>query len=292
VTEGVIGQEVLKKFKTILPNGSDQMITIKIPQKAIAIVSTSSKGDQSKWRIGNKWVKQNSRGYEDRAEILASLILECSTFSKSDYVSYFPCKIELPNGDFAQGCYSLDFRGTKQEVTLERLFEANFSSTDQILNNATLSTEAKFQMLMQKVQEYTGLNVSIEMARLFAFDALILNEDRHTNNILFLYDPIQKSWELAPIFDHGLSLLSDIKDYPLGKPLTILMRKVKAKPLNSSFSKQLALYTGEPFIRKNELIRKLEASTMELGRAKEVLYSQIQDPRFQHLFSEGSEKGD
>ena len=268
------------------------MITIKIPQEAIAIVSTSSKGDQSKWRIGNKWVKQNARGYEDLAEILASLILECSTFSKSDYVSYFPCQIELPNGDLAQGCYSLDFRGTKQEVTLERLFEANFFSTDQILNNVTLSTKAKFQALMQKVQEYTGLNVSTEMARLFAFDALILNEDRHTNNILFLYDPIQKSWELAPFFDHGLSLLSDVKDYPLGKPLSILMRKVKAKPLNSSFSKQLSLYTGEAFIKKDELIRKLEMSPMELGRAKDVLYSQLRDPRFQHLFTEGSEKND
>ena len=145
---------------------------------------------------------------------------------------------------------------------------------------------------MQKVQEYTGLDVSTEIARLFAFDALILNEDRHTNNILFLYDPIQKSWELAPIFDHGLSLLSDLKDYPLGKPLTILMRKVKAKPLNSSFSKQLALYKGKPFIREVELIRQLEASPIDLGRAKDVLYSQLRDPRFKHLFIEGSEIND
>ena len=268
------------------------MITINIPQEAIAIVSTSSKGDQSKWRIGNKWVKQNSRGYEDMAEVLASLVLECSTLPSSTYVTYSPCQIKLPNGVLTRGCYSLDFRGKKQEVTLERLFETNFSSTDQILNNVTLSTEAKFQALMGKIKEYTGLNVSNEIGRLFAFDALILNEDRHTNNILFLYDPIQKSWELAPIFDHGLSLLSDVKDYPLGKPLTILMRKVKAKPLNSSFTKQLALYTGDPFIRRDELIQKLEESTLELGRAKEVLYSQLQDPRFQHLFTGGSGKND
>jgi len=146
--------------------------------------------------------------------------------------------------------------------------------------------------LTKKIQEYTGLNVSTELARVLAFDALILNEDRHTNNILFLYDPIQKSWELAPIFDHGLSFLSDIKDYPLGKPLTILMRNVKAKPLNSSFSKQLALYKGEPFIRKDELIRKVEDSPIKLDRAKEVLFSQLQDPKFQHLFREGSENND
>ena len=268
------------------------MITIKIPQEAFAITSALTKGDQSKWCIGNKWVKQNTRGYENLAEVLASLILECSTLHPSTYVSYSPCLIELSNGDIKHGCYSLDFRGTKQEVTLERLFEANFSSTDEIINNATLSTEEKFEELTKKIQEYTGLNVSTELARVLAFDALILNEDRHTNNILFLYDPIQKSWELAPIFDHGLSFLSDIKDYPLGKPLTILMRKVKAKPLNSSFSKQLALYKGEPFIRKDELIRKVEESPIKLRRAKEVFYSQIQDPKFQHLFREGSENND
>ncbi|MGF9977326.1 hypothetical protein [Viridibacillus arvi] len=55
------------------------METIHIPIDAERIISTSSKGDQSKWRIGNKWVKQNARGYEGQAEVLASIVLECST---------------------------------------------------------------------------------------------------------------------------------------------------------------------------------------------------------------------
>ena len=106
----------------------------------------------------------------------------------------------------------------------------------------------------------TGLDVRLEITRLLAFDALILNENRHTNNILFLYHPIEKTWQLAPIFDNGLSLLSDEKDYTPGKPLTILKRKVKAKPFNSSFSKQLALYTGPAFIHKQALVKAVEAS--------------------------------
>ncbi|MEK5530311.1 hypothetical protein MKX79_13135 [Viridibacillus sp. FSL R5-0468] len=36
--------------------GCDEMETIHIPIDAERIISTSSKGDQSKWRIGNKWV--------------------------------------------------------------------------------------------------------------------------------------------------------------------------------------------------------------------------------------------
>lgn len=268
------------------------METVHIPIDAEHIISTSSKGDQSKWRIGNKWVKQNARGYEGQAEVLASLILECSTLDRSKYVVYQPCIIQLADGEQFEGCHSLDFRGTKQEVTLERLFEANFSSTDPITNNKTLSTKEKFEQLMAQVEQYTGLVVHDQIAQLFAFDALILNEDRHTNNILFLYDPKEKTWELVPIFDNGLSLLSDEKDYPPGKPFTILKRKVKAKPLNSSFTKQLALYEGSPFIDKDKLVATIEQSPYDFGRAKDVLLSQLRNPVLKHLFIEGSESID
>ena len=171
------------------------MEIIHIPDDAIRIISTSSKGDQSKWRVGNQWVKQNTRGYEGQAEVLASLVLTCSTLQEKDYVKYYPCEIILPSDEASIGCYSNDFRGKLQEVTLERLFEANFTSTDPILNNTSLSTAEKFEQIMQQVQDFTGLNVREEIARLLAFDALILNEDRHTNNILFLYNPLEKTWQ-------------------------------------------------------------------------------------------------
>ena len=88
----------------------------------------------------------------------------------------------------------------------------------------------------------------VPLTKTLAFDALILNEDRHTNNLLFLYHFKLDTWKLAPLFDHGLSLLSDVKDYPLGVDINILKRKVKAKPFNTNFKKQLALYEGPPFI--------------------------------------------
>lgn len=92
-----------------------------------------------------------------------------------------------------------------------------------------------------------------------------------------------------PIFDNGLSLLSDEEDYPPDKPLTILKRKVKAKPLNSSFTKQLALYEGPPFIDKEKLVATIEQSPYDFGRAKDVLLSQMRDPVLKHLFIEGGE---
>lgn len=265
---------------------------ITIPAEAVRIISTSSKGDQSKWHIGNKWIKQNSRGYEGIAEVLASIILSCSTLKKQQYVTYSPCEIVLPTGETSIGCYSYDFRGKLQEVTLERLFEANFTSTDSILNNKALSTAEKFEQVMQRVREFTGLNVRDEIAQMLAFDALILNEDRHTNNILFLYHPVEKTWQIAPIFDNGLSLLSDEKDYTPGKPLTILKRQVKAKPFNSSFSRQLDLYKGPAFINKTALLHRLETTDIDLGRAKQVLLSQMNNSNFAHLFFEGSDTND
>jgi hypothetical protein len=268
------------------------MEIIQIPTDATRMISTSSKGDQSKWRVGDKWVKQNARGYEGQAEILASLVLSCTTLVPDAYVTYYSCLIELPGGEPSVGCYSHDFRGKLQEVTLERLFEANFTSTDLILDNKSLSTADKFEQVMAQIAQFTGLDVRLDIARLLAFDALILNEDRHTNNILFLYSPTEKSWQLAPIFDNGLSFLSDEKDYELGKPLTILKRKVTAKPFNASFSKQLALYTGPAFINKKALLAKLDATTLDFGRAKEVLLSQLHDPAFDRLFIEGEDTYD
>lgn len=108
------------------------MKTIYIPTDSIHISSISSKGDQSKWRVGNNWVKQNTRGYEGQAEVLASFVLAHSTLRKTDYVMYHPCQIILPDGETSVGRYSHDFREKLQEVTLEHLFEANFTSTDPI----------------------------------------------------------------------------------------------------------------------------------------------------------------
>lgn len=88
---------------------------------------------------------------------------------------------------------------------------------------------------------------------------------------------------MAPLFDHGLSLLSDIKDYPLNIPISILKRKVKAKPFSSAFSKQLALYQGDPFIKRNLLVQKLEEAPYHLNRAKDVVLSQLQERSLQRL---------
>ena len=78
-------------------------------------------------------------------------------------------------------------------------------------------------------------------------DSIILNEDRHFNNISL----IEKDGEyrVAPIFDNGLSLLSDTsQDYRYGVSLDILIRKVKCMPFVNSFSKQVGYFENSPLV--------------------------------------------
>ncbi len=51
-----------------------------------------------------------------------------------------------------------------------------------------------------------------EIYEMLVIDFLILNRDRHGANIEVLRNKKQKTFRLAPLFDHGLSLLFSIKD--------------------------------------------------------------------------------
>ncbi len=71
-------------------------------------------------------------------------------------------------------------------------------------------------------------------------DAFFLNEDRHTNNIAVLWNPMTDEFALCPYFDFGLSLFSDIKeDFPLAINVEECRKKIKAKPFSLDFDEQL-----------------------------------------------------
>src|SRR4051812_48292056 len=98
--------------------------------------------------LGNKWIKENILGYENMAEYVASLVLDSSTLPKNSFIPYVPCLIVKQDGTVKEGCYSVDFRGHLQEVTLERLFEANFETTNDIFNNTRYFVEDRFHLII------------------------------------------------------------------------------------------------------------------------------------------------
>ena len=100
-------------------------------------------------------------------------------------------------------------------------------------------------------------------------------------------------YRLCPIFDNGLSFLSDLKDYPLDADLYANIGKVDAKPFSRDFLMQQetasALYGSHlHFDVKHqdvdELLDGLEEYYSEeiLNRARGVLLEQMR--KFQYLF--------
>ena len=69
-------------------------------------------------------------------------------------------------------------------------------------------------------------------------DAFFLNEDRHTNNIAFIRNDDTGEYRFCPYFDFGLSLLSDMNDYPLDADVYDCISKVNAKPFDADFDLQ------------------------------------------------------
>ena len=77
------------------------------------------------------------------------------------------------------------------------------------------------------------------LTSILELDCLTLNEDRHTNNLAVLRNEETKTFRLCPIFDNGLSLLSDLNDYPLADDLYTCIERVKAKPFDSDHVEQV-----------------------------------------------------
>lgn len=90
---------------------------------------------------------------------------------------------------------------------------------------------------VERVTNLTG--VGAYLTSILELDCLTLNEDRHTNNLAVLRNEETKTFRLCPIFDNGLSLLSDLNDYPFADDLYTCIERVKAKPFDSDHVEQV-----------------------------------------------------
>ena len=90
---------------------------------------------------------------------------------------------------------------------------------------------------VERVTNLTG--VGAYLTAILELDCLTLNEDRHTNNLAVLRNEETKEFRLCPIFDNGLSLLSDLNDYPLTDDLYTCIERVQAKPFDSDHVEQV-----------------------------------------------------
>jgi hypothetical protein len=100
------------------------------------------------------------------------------------------------------------------------------------------SDKARIRYIAEQTAEITGLHDFPQyLTLLFEIDSLILNDDRHLNNIAVLEQG--GAYDYCPIFDNGAGLLSNMQVYNVGIEPGWLIPSVMSRPFNISFNRQL-----------------------------------------------------
>ena len=149
-------------------------------------------------------------GYESVNEYIASLILDELGY---DHLNYKLIHGLIKINDLIYDTYlssSIDFKKSNEEkITLENYYKINKEDNDDIISFCKVNGFIK------------------EIYQMIIFDYLICNRDRHGANIEVLFQVNTNCFHLAPLFDHGLSLLSpnykkkDIEEYDIKKEVRV-----------------------------------------------------------------------
>lgn len=198
----------------------------------------TSKGDQPKWHLGDRWYKADHMGYEALVEVLVSQLLKQSNVS--NFVEYKPVLIQH-HGEKIPGCTSQSFQAKDEMlVPFERLHRAYKGQGLAAWLGGINEPQERIHYTVDFIEQTTGLTgVGEYLTLLLELDSFFLNEDRHTNNLAVLRDEKTKGFRLCPIFDNGLALLSDVHAYPLDKDIYNCISRVRAKPFDLDFDVQV-----------------------------------------------------
>lgn len=205
------------------------------------VAQTSSKGNQEKWKDGNKWYKLDQFGYEALAETVVSMLLEKSNIETETPFTFVRYNLDRVNVHRFNRtvCVSNDFLKEGQSIiTVAKLFSKFNSNSFKIELERLNSDKKRIQYLVDKTREYTRLlDFDKYVTLLFEIDSLFLNDDRHLNNIAVLEK--NGKYDYCPIFDNGAALLSNVRTLPMDIEPKGLMKNLLAKPFNMTFNREL-----------------------------------------------------
>ena len=204
------------------------------------IAETSSKGNQEKWREKGRWYKLDLFGYEGLAETVISTLLRQTNVETLGfrYVSYRMERLEV-HRRVRNGCSSPDFLQPDESIlTLADLFRKGVGPDWQAAVARQPNLAGKVRWMAEQTVRLTGLQrFGVYLTLLFEADMLFGNEDRHLNNIAVLRRG--EGFDYCPLFDFGAGLLSNIRDYPLDIDPKAHIRLLRARPLDTTFTRQV-----------------------------------------------------
>ena len=160
----------------------------------------TSEGTQIKYKKDNYWYKKDNRGNEGLAEYLVSKLLTFSNMDADEYIIYEQGKI---NG--TSGCRSENFLKEGEElITFYRLYYNEFGKDlSQVLAGMD-SMKERIEYVLRFVKQSCDLDVSKYLSKVIMLDMLVLNEDRHLNNLAVIFQ--EDHFICAPIFDNGIKV--------------------------------------------------------------------------------------
>ncbi len=202
---------------------------IEIDSRYLVTDTGTSDGTQIKYYFEKKWYKVDRYGGEGEVEFLASKIMELSGFDPDSYVHYEEVMI---NGE--KGCVSEDFlKSGESFITLYRL-HMNITGQDPAIVTSKMDYDDAIEYIVSFVRNNADIDIREYLANNLTLDALILNEDRHFNNlgIIFSGDTSRP----APIFDNGKSLFVGNSRYDANKPMIDNKKVAFAKAFSGNYT--------------------------------------------------------
>ena len=252
----------------------------------------TSKGNLPKWHIDNYWYKTDALGYENLAECLISDLLKHSNIYK--YTKYEILKgiYKGENRNFSKSKNFLDKKDNL--ITVYRLY---FLETGKELSKDIYvynSIRDRIKFVVEQIEQYSNIkNVGEIITSILEMDMFFLNEDRHFNNFALIRNMDTKIFIVAPIFDNGLCLLSDLNEYKMNVDVYKNIDKIKGKPFSTSLEEQCAeaeyLYGNRLKLgfTKRDVEEELEKyknyyNDEVIERVRKIIFEQMR--KYQYLF--------
>ncbi len=253
------------------------MFDVNLGNEYIAEIDGTSEGTQIKFHKDNYWYKLDSCGGEGIAEELCSHILTFSSLTDDEYVQYESGLINQ-----SRGCRSRSFLADDEEfITLYRFYQ--LITGEQINNKVNLMNTPKERadFVLDFFLNAINLDLRRYFAKIFTLDYIVLNEDRHFNNLGFIRSA-DGNYREAPIFDNGKSLLVGNPSVNWRLPLAENVKRTIARPFSGSFLKNMELFGTGFGLDVDRCITAI--SSCPDCREKDVLLFQLERCQKESLF--------
>ena len=243
------------------------MFIEEIDESYIVTQEGTSEGTQIKYKKDGFWYKLDRDGKEGLSEYLSSRLLTFSDLDSKDYIVYEQGQV---NGRGA--CRSKDYLSTDEEfITLYRLYYNEYGKNLAEVLAGYDQVGDRIKYTLDFVKKSTGLDIKQYLSKVFTLDRIILNEDRHVNNIAIISS--EEGFRTAPIFDNGRALLTANRSARWNFGIEDNVKRVIAKPFSGSHQVMYE-YFGEGFhLDYKKALEWLESE--EDSRERDILIYQI-----------------